>query len=177
MSRVFFTSDLHFGHENLCWSLRGVSAEINAKRIINNWNNTITKRDIVYVLGDVVMEKPAHLHYLEQLNGTIHVVGGNHDDKRVCKELQRMGITVMGTLVYKRFLCTHIPVHPTQLVGFRGNIHGHIHLSGIIGGLGKYNSPQLEGPYYNVNTEFHDYTPVLFTDIEQAIIKMKNESQ
>ena len=73
----------------------------------------------------------------------------------------------MGVLNYKGFICTHIPVHPSQIEGFRGNIHGHIHLSGEIEGLGRYNPSKLEGKYYNVNIEFHNYKPVLFEDIKQ----------
>lgn len=166
MSRVFFTSDLHFGHKNLVNGLRKMTVEHSDKTIISNWNNLITKRDIVYVLGDITMENPQLLPlYLKQLKGEIRVVGGNHDDLKCCKVLQELGIPVMGTLNYKGFLCTHVPVHPTQIEQFRGNIHGHIHLSGNIEGLGDYNPPELEGRYYNVNTEFHHYTPVLFDDI------------
>lgn len=174
MSRVFFTSDLHFGHDNLTKSLRCQDWDTNLQLICKNWNNTVSKRDIVYILGDISMEKPAFCNTLSELNGTIIVVGGNHDDKRCCKRLMEMGIITMGTLVYKRFLCTHVPVHPSQLAGFRGNIHGHIHLSGIIDGLGSYNPPQIEGPYYNVNTEFHNYTPILYNDIEEWF---KNRNQ
>lgn len=174
MSRVFFTSDLHFGHNNLTISLRKQDWDTNLQLIRNNWNNTVSKRDIVYILGDVSMEKPIFCEVLQDLNGTKIVVGGNHDDKRCCKKLSELGITVMGTLVYKRFLCTHIPVHPSQLIEFRGNIHGHIHLSGIIDGLGHYNPPQIDGPYYNVNTEFHHYTPILYDEIEKWFINYKN---
>lgn len=166
MSKVFFTSDIHCGHENLCKSLRGMTADESFEVIAKNWNNKVTKRDIVYILGDITMEKHQDIgKYLSKLNGQKVIIGGNHDVKRCCIEYQKLGIPVMGVLQYKGFLCTHIPVHPTQLVGFKGNIHGHIHLSGIIDGLGKYDPPHLGYPYYNVNTEFHDYTPVLFDDI------------
>lgn len=58
MSRVFFTSDLHFGHENLYQGLRGMTAQESYDLIKRNWNKVVTKRDIVYVLGDITMEKP-----------------------------------------------------------------------------------------------------------------------
>ena len=176
MSRVFFTSDLHIGHNNLTTSLRGQDWDTNFQLIKKNWNNTVSKKDTVYILGDISMEKPAFLEALLELNGQLVVVGGNHDNKRCCKELIRLGIVTMGTLVYKRFLCTHVPVHPSQLAGFRGNIHGHIHLSGVIDGVGNYNPTQLEGPYYNVNTEFHNYTPILYSEIEQWFID-RNQNQ
>lgn len=165
MGRVFFTSDLHFGHQNLCNSLRKMSSDESDSIIINRWNKTVNKKDTVYILGDITMEKHQYANYLNQLNGHKVIIGGNHDVKRCCKEYQNLGITVMGVLEYKGFLCTHIPVHPTQLYGFKGNIHGHIHLSGIVQDVGVYNPPKLDGPYYNVNTEFHNYTPILFDDI------------
>ena len=111
------------------------------------------------------MEKPQHLDILKKLKGTIYVVGGNHDNKKVCKKLQELGITVLGCLQYKGFICTHIPIHPSQLELFRGNIHGHIHISGNIEGFGFYRIQLLEGRYFNVNTELHGYKPVLFDDI------------
>lgn len=174
MSRVFFTSDLHFGHKNLIEGLRNMSVEESDMLVIENWNKVIKKRDTVYILGDIVMEKPLYAcAYLPRLNGNICIVGGNHDTKICCETYAKMGIPVMGVLEYKGFLCTHIPVHPTQIEHFRGNIHGHIHLSGDIEGLGRYNAPLVEGRYYNVNTEFHNYTPVLFDDIVSWFEKNK----
>ena len=61
MSKVYFISDLHFGHKKITefgGDLRtGNSWEENMEAIIDNWNNTVTKRDIVYVLGDVAFNK------------------------------------------------------------------------------------------------------------------------
>lgn len=166
MSRVFFTSDLHFGHYNLCESLRGMSAEESDKLIIENWNKVVNKKDLVYILGDITMEKSANIEqYMSQLKGSKYIIGGNHDTKRCCKEYQRLGIPVLGCLAYKGFICTHIPIHPFELEYYRGNIHGHIHLSGDLKDVGEYYPKNPEGRYYNVNTEFHNYTPILFDDI------------
>lgn len=167
MGKVFFTSDLHFGHKNLCIALREMSAEESDAIIIENWNKTVSKHDTVYVLGDITMEKHQSIcDYIKKLNGRIVLIGGNHDVRRCCTMYQKLGVTVMGCLVYKGFICTHIPIHPTQLTGFQGNIHGHIHKSGIFIEQGVYDPPKIEGPYYNVNTEFHDFTPVPFEDIK-----------
>lgn len=162
MARVFFTSDLHFGHQNLCRNIRGMSVKESDELIIHNWNSVITKRDKVYVLGDFTMEKRCDIEILKQLKGDIVIVGGNHDILRCCREYQYLGIPVMGCLQYKGFLCTHVPIHPEELQYYRGNIHGHIHCNKFDGGLGN--------GYYNVNTELHNYTPVLFDEIEQYFI-------
>jgi calcineurin-like phosphoesterase family protein len=171
MSRVFFTSDLHFGHENLTRGLRGMSYQDSDYLIIKNWNDTVSKRDTVIILGDITMEHPTYIpEYIKALNGNIKIVGGNHDTKRCVEAYNKLGIPVLGCLMYKGFICTHIPVHPLILNDCRGNIHGHIHLQGTISGYGVYKPEPLEGRYYNVNTEFHNYTPVPFSEIEKYFI-------
>ena len=166
MARVFFTSDLHFGHTNLCLGLRQMSPVESDRLIIENWNKVVTKRDIVYVLGDITMENHKNVSkYLSQLNGTIIIVGGNHDTKKCCEVYKQLGITVMGVLKYKGYICTHIPIHPGELVidgiqQWRGNIHGHVHQ--LEKGKAKYDYGPL---YYNVNTELHNYTPIAFDNL------------
>lgn len=172
MSRVFLTSDLHFGHERLCRGLRGISAQESNELIIENWNKVVTKRDIVYILGDITMENPKRISsYMKRLKGTKIVIGGNHDDRRCCFELAKMGIVVMGACRYKGFILTHIPINNTEMLFFRGNIHGHIHIAGTFKDGVSYNPEIPIGRYYNVNTEFHNYTPILFDEIEQWFIK------
>ena len=99
--------------------------------------------------------------FLKRLNGNIKIIGGNHDDQRCVKVFNQLGILVLGCLEYKGFICTHIPIHPDEVKFFRGNIHGHIHkdMQGNIRDLGV--------GYFNVNTELHNYTPILFEDIER----------
>jgi calcineurin-like phosphoesterase family protein len=163
---VYFTSDLHFGHKNLCQGLRGMSAEESDKLIIKNWNQRVKKKDVVYILGDITMEDHKKVEeYMKQLHGIKYVIGGNHDTRKVCERLSAMGIVVMGCVNYKGFMCTHVPITPSEAQYFRGNIHGHIHLKGEIDGM-KYEPIDPIGKYYNVNTEFHNYTPVPFEQIQ-----------
>ncbi len=164
MSNIFFTSDLHFGHKKLCTELRGMSDNESAELIRRNWNRVVAPTDKVYILGDVTMSNPREVECLRHLNGTKIVIGGNHDVERCCKVMSDLDIIVMGCLEYKNFIVTHIPIHPLELTRYRGNIHGHIHI-GVDEEQGFYDSKMLGKGYYNVNTEFHDYTPVLFEDI------------
>ena len=160
---VYFTSDLHFGHEKLCQKLRGMSAEESAQLIINNWNKVITKHDTVYVLGDLTMEKHNIIEkYVTQLKGQIIIIGGNHDNKRCCKKYQELGIVMMGCLEYKGFICSHIPLHPNEVERYRGNIHGHIHKI-YNNNISHIN--EMGDKYYNVCCELHDYTPIKFEEI------------
>lgn len=156
MAQVYFISDLHFGHKNI-GNLRGMDSDTFDSLIIDNWNKTVTNRDIVYVLGDITMEDHKSIHaYLSQLNGIIRVVGGNHDTRKCCKSISDMGIPISGCLVYKGFICTHIPIHPHELDGYyRGNIHGHIHNRDV----------DLGESYFNVVCERIGYIPMLFDEI------------
>jgi calcineurin-like phosphoesterase family protein len=160
-----------------------MTSEESDQLIIDNWNKVVTKRDIVYVLGDITMENQNDIpKYISQLNGRIVLIGGNHDTKQCCDVYRKLGITVMGCLKYKGFICTHIPVHPYELEQdgrqlLRGNIHGHVHRSGIIDGE-EYTPKTDYGPlYYNVNTELHNYTPIAFDDLVLDFQKRKEESE
>lgn len=94
MSNVFFTSDEHFNHKYVA-ALRGfgtisyddngnrhVEADLDAynNHIITVWNSHVTKDDTVWLLGDASLGtwEQAEASF-RQLNGTIHLITGNHD--------------------------------------------------------------------------------------------------
>ena len=83
MGKTFFISDLHFGHKNcLIFDNRPFETieEMNQK-IITLWNNKVTSRDRVYLLGDVSWyNSEGSIEILDQLNGIKHLVKGNHDE-------------------------------------------------------------------------------------------------
>ena len=80
--KIFVTSDLHFGHDReFVWKVRGFNSvmEMN-EEYVKRWNRLVTNEDDVYVLGDLMLgNNNVGIHYLNQLNGNIHVVLGNHD--------------------------------------------------------------------------------------------------
>lgn len=80
MSSVFFTADLHLGHKKVS-ELRGFkTTEEHDAHVISVWNSTITKRDTVYVLGDISLSNYEYaLELIKNLNGTKHLIAGNHD--------------------------------------------------------------------------------------------------
>ena len=168
---TFFTSDLHFNHVNLITNIRHMTVEENNKLIIDNWNKVVHKKDVVYILGDITMENHRDIaEFIKQLKGIIYVIGGNHDTRRCCTQLALSGIPVMGCIDYHHFILSHMPVDMSNLCGKLGNIHGHIHKSD-----GHYQF-QMGPKYYNVNTEFHKYTPVDFEDIKKHFININNNT-
>lgn len=80
MSEVFYTSDLHFGHEKLA-ELRGYSSvEEHDADIMEAWNWAVTTRDHVWILGDLSAGNELDWwRPLVNLPGTKHLVCGNHD--------------------------------------------------------------------------------------------------
>lgn len=163
---TYITSDLHLGHENLCRNLRGMTAEYNDALIIENWNKTVNKHDKVFILGDVTMDKPDVIRrIIPQLHGSKTVVLGNHDKPRCVKALIDCGCSVYSSLKVHNILLTHIPVDETQLTRVVGNIHGHIH-------TGESMREAPHGPYYNVNCELHNYTPILFEKAQEELLKV-----
>lgn len=87
--RVFFTSDTHFSHANIIRYARRPFANVDEmnEEMIKRWNSVVTKSDFVYHLGDVAFEKDeAKLIWLiSRLNGEIHLIEGNHDNKMTTK--------------------------------------------------------------------------------------------
>lgn len=80
MAAVWFTSDTHFCH-HLVASLRGfTTTEEHDQHVVETWNAHVRPDDVVWHLGDVSMGGPQRFGpYVERLNGTIHLIAGNHD--------------------------------------------------------------------------------------------------
>jgi calcineurin-like phosphoesterase family protein len=127
MAVVRFIADLHFGHENMAKHRGFPSAEEQDEFIVSQWNKTVSKRDVTYILGDVTMEK-ANYDILNRLNGKKYVILGNHDKIGHTRKLLEYVDSVAGMTQYKGIFLTHCPVHPMEM-GYRVkyNIHGHIH--------------------------------------------------
>lgn len=81
MSRLFFTADLHLNHGFVAETRGYTSASEHDAALIERWNAKVTKRDQVWVLGDLNMGRLVDaLKTVEALNGIKHLVLGNHDE-------------------------------------------------------------------------------------------------
>lgn len=83
MGKVFFTSDLHFGHENaIRFDNRPFTTveEMDAE-LVRRWNAKVGKGDLVYVLGDMIWKSGngEAEQLIKSLNGQIILIKGNHD--------------------------------------------------------------------------------------------------
>ena len=120
MGKVFITSDWHLNHSQLfIWQARGFNSveEMNCE-LIRRHNKLVTADDDVYVLGDLCMgtDLIANQNLIEQFNGKLHVILGNHDTQNKmtmynnCKNIVEIcGYATM--LKYKKyhFYLSHYP--------------------------------------------------------------------
>lgn len=80
MSKVFFHSDWHFNHAFVAETRGYSSAAKHDDALIERINSRVTKRDHIFVLGDVFMGSVrAGLDQIQRVNGVKHLVLGNHD--------------------------------------------------------------------------------------------------
>lgn len=161
MSRVFMVADLHFGHDNAIRFRNQFSTiQEHDEYIINAWNQTVLKRDTVFVLGDFSFK--ADKTYVDavrdRLNGYIKFVQGNHD------LIIPYNVRLYPPLVsYKGYWLSHAPIHPFELRGKR-NIHGHTH---------SFKIPDEN--YVCVSLEQTNFRPKLFTEIIKERGAWENE--
>lgn len=80
MSRIWHTSDTHFGHAKVA-QLRGFTAiEEHDDELVRRWNATVGIADIVWHHGDFAMHQGGTVGwYRGRLNGRIRLITGNHD--------------------------------------------------------------------------------------------------
>jgi calcineurin-like phosphoesterase family protein len=78
---IFFTSDTHFGHQNILkYCLRPYSSiEEMQEALITNWNSRVSNDDTVYHLGDFSFHERYVESIVPRLNGTKILLLGNHD--------------------------------------------------------------------------------------------------
>ena len=178
---IYFTSDTHFCHnKEFIYKPRGFSnIEEHDKAIIENWNKIINKDDIIYHLGDVMLnDNEKGLNYLKSLNGEIHIILGNHCTDTRIKLYQTcfnvIEVTYATIIKYKKcsFYLSHYPTITANDIDTSPyhknliNIYGHTHQKTKF-----YN----DNPYmYCVCLDAHNNYPV---SIEQIIEDIKNKKQ
>lgn len=186
MSNRFVISDTHFGHTN-SWQLFKrpdgsplrpfTSTEEMDEAMIERWNAKVGPHDVVYHLGDVVINRK-YLHLVKQLNGRKILIRGNHDIFRD-EDYREVGFEqIHGVRVFvDKFIMSHIPLHPDCVSGrFRVNVHGHLHSNRVMKSYDFNDNPPIIDPrYISACVELNDYTPQHFDEMEAKILKQFEE--
>ena len=181
--KIFFTSDLHFGHENvLRFDDRPFeTVEEMDEELINRWNDKVGKGDLVYVLGDLIWKTAINeaVQIIKRLNGQIILIKGNHDrflhnaaaKKALAgiKDYDDICVTLDDGTV-RRCILSHyfIPFYN----GHRYNavhLHGHSHFTAeateefLIAKTLNEKGYNLQ--IYNVGCMYWNYVPVTLDEI------------
>lgn len=188
MSKVFFSSDLHFGHNRgFLYEPRGfTSIEEHDAAIVENWNKVVKPEDSVYLLGDLMLnDNEGGIAKLNQLNGTIYYIRGNHcSDMRcvlykektsmipLCSQFETSWASVKKINGYSFYL-SHYPTMTSYLENMAPLKHHLINLHGHTHSKSKF---YQDIPFmYNVALDAHNNTPVSFDEIIADIEVKKDE--
>ena len=180
---IWVSSDYHFNHDReFIWKERGFSSvqEMN-EEIIKRHNSVVKSGDEVYLLGDICLGGSENLEnnkkLIEQLNGNIHIVLGNHDTasrKQMYEELPNIDEIAPVGIRFKwgkyNFILTHYPMitgnlEAESLRQMALNLYGHTH---------QNTNFYKDMPYcYHVGVDSHNCYPVnLDTIINEMYAKV-----
>ncbi len=185
MAKVFFTSDLHFGHENVIKLDQRPFATVEEmdNELIWRWNAKVGKGDLVYVLGDMIWQchNDGAPELIKKLNGQIILIRGNHDRflknaasknaLAAVKDYDDIRVSLAdGTK--RRCILSHyyIPMYNGHFSNAI-HLHGHSHFTDEadveVDMTEKLNEMGFPGEVYNVGCMYWNYEPVTLDEILQ----------
>ena len=179
---IFFTSDLHFGHQNILrfcnrpWE----STKEMDEALIKNWNSVVKENDIVFDLGDFAFAPNWRWkEILSRLNGKHYLIFGNHDITRwPGDKIIELFDGVFQQLILKiddRFVCLNH--YPYLCYGgtWRGaqnsvwQLFGHVHSGPSSSGKDCDRLNNLFPYQYDVGVDNNNYTPISWKQVEKII--------
>ena len=164
MSRIFFTSDTHFGHNNVirfCNRPFANAYEMDVE-LTRRWNEVVNKDDTVYHLGDFAFRNKTHVsEYLAHLNGIIHLVTGGHDKKGTWKYFASFDKVMQIKVGKQTIVLCHYP-----MVSWEKSHYGSWMLYGHTHGRIPYNKKL---PSFDIGTDCWNYTPISFEEVADIL--------
>ncbi len=167
---IYFTSDLHFYHENIIKHANRpfFCVEEMNQALIKKWNQKVHTSDEIYILGDVTLKGATYaVEILTRLNGRKYLIKGNHDrfaDQETFDKTFFEWIKDYHELEYQnqRFILFHYPIEEWNDF-FRGSIHLHGHQHNHE----DYNFQNLEKGLrrFDVGVDANNMFPISIDDI------------
>ena len=168
---IYFISDSHFNHFNLCKDQKiGIrpfkTVEEMNQTMIDNWNKTVSENDTVFHMGDFGFGKKEEItRLLILLNGRICLTKGNHC-KSYFKECGFADVKLTYDLEYnnRKLLLRHKPIY---VEGYDYVICGHTHDKSVD-----------DKRIINVCVEqdYMNYSPISIVDLEKIIDERENKN-
>lgn len=180
MKKIYFTSDTHFGHENVIkFNNRPFkNVEQMDSMLIRNWNSVVDYDADVYHLGDFSLTTPERtLRILEQLNGNIHLIKGNHEKSVLSKsfvrdrfawikdyyELKVEDPDARGKHGEQSIVLLHYAMKVWNKSHFGSwHLYGHSH-----GSL----PDDINSLSFDVGVDSHDYKPISYEEVKRIMKK------
>ena len=111
------------------------------ERIVANWNSQVTENDVVYILGDFsFMSDEQTYKLLQRLNGTKHLIIGNHDKflrNVLCRKQFETISDYKEVYINDTLVCMfHYPIYEWKNM-HRGSFHLYGHTHGSVDVEGK----------------------------------------
>ena len=177
MSKIFFTSDHHFGHSNIIKFCERPFKDVQEmdEVLIQRWNEKVSPGDEVYHLGDfsLAKDREAVADILDRLNGTKYLIVGNHEGAALNHRKKFQWIKEYYELKVKdadrengvqRIILFHYAMRV-----WRGASKGNWHLYGHSHG----NLPDEEDRLaFDIGVDCHDFYPLSYDEVK-AIMKTK----
>ncbi|MEE7439586.1 metallophosphoesterase family protein [Methylobacterium oryzae] len=169
---TYFSADHHFGHEGvirMCGRPYSDAREMD-EALVRAWNARVRPVDTIWFLGDFAMgSSPERCGELfARLNGTKHLVRGNHDGKRVLElpwasQHDLVQVTVDGV----RLVLCHYAMRSWNQV-WRGSLHlyGHTH-----------NTLPPTTQSCDVGVDAWDFRPVTIAEIQERLAGVGEEPE
>jgi calcineurin-like phosphoesterase family protein len=176
--QVFLIADMHFGHSKMYdlpfrdkhgHPVRPFQSATEAdEAMIERWNAVVRPFDKVYTLGDIAIPMGG-LDSVSRLNGDKVLVAGNHD----WPFEKKLGLYFRSVRAYWKldnFVLSHVPIHPSSLRNFDGNIHGHLH-SGRV----ELDDGSIDPRYLCVCVEHINYQPIHWEEVKYRFRKQQED--
>jgi len=167
---TYLISDTHFDHANVIKYCNRPFKNVTEmqKVMIEKWNQYVMPEDTVFHLGDLVMHSdPDKLRgLLNKLNGTKHLILGNHDRMKPFTYVEA-GFTSVHTSLHLQdnIYLNHDPSVKCVLKDSDILLHGHVHT--LYKSLPEKNC-------INMSCEMWDYRPTLLQEALMELMELKS---
>lgn len=195
---TWFTSDTHFGHSRIlehCPDRAMIFDDIqnHDKELIECWNLVVKPEDTVYHLGDFAFRnsKKGMKETLEQLNGKVILIRGNHDHSKNLNIFESVYNFAHIKLNGMKILLVHNPDEVEKFNNFPDidlMLCGHIHEEWTYH-LSKHDilryrhdknpivlrTIKLNFPIINVGVDLNNFAPIPIEVIQQRFNNFRKE--
>ena len=182
----YYISDLHIGHSNVIKFDDRPFKDIDEmfQTILTNWNNTVTNKDTVYIIGDFIWDKENQWYdIVKQFKGHKVLIKGNHDPKQFSHKTKSLFLDIkdyaMITDGANKLVLSHYPIicYPKDYFPNVYMLYGHVHSTREMDYVqqarkiirdkinGTYGEPLGQLLHVGCMEKYMDYTPRTLDEI------------